>query len=273
MDPRYLETHAFGPPSEEEAERPPMWRFWLTLPPKGRIGMFFGSWYSKPILDRVYGHSGKAALEVAIDHIKTFEQGLADDGTLVLKYWFHLKKKTQKKTFKKLSRDPRLAWRVTKLDWKHLDLYDDFLPVCEHVLRDTSTGDAPWTIVEGVERHREVMRAYNEIDEFEQNLDDFGIGIGKFWLHIDQDEQLARFRAREQTSYKEFKITEGDYRNRAKWDLYEAAVNEMVERTSTSFARWTLVEANDKYHARLRVLETVCDVLERTIKQKKKRKR
>jgi len=83
----------------------------------------------------------------------------------------------------------------------------------------------------------------------------------KFWLHIDKDEQLARFKLREQTPYKQYKITEEDYRNRERWDDYEVAVNEMVEKTSTAHAPWHLIAGNDKRFARVQALETLCDAL------------
>jgi polyphosphate kinase 2 (PPK2 family) len=87
----------------------------------------------------------------------------------------------------------------------------------------------------------------------------------KFWLHIDPEEQLARFEAREQTPYKKYKITNEDYRNREKWGHYEAAVDEMVERTSTSHAPWHLIPSNDKRYARVATLETICDALEKRL--------
>ncbi len=86
--------------------------------------------------------------------------------------------------------------------------------------------------------------------------------VRKFWLHIDPDEQLARFKAREQTPYKKYKITDEDYRNRDKWDDYVIAVGEMVARTSTDQAPWVVVPANDKRWARIAVLEEVCGGLE-----------
>jgi polyphosphate kinase 2 (PPK2 family) len=101
-----------------------MWRFWRALPPKGRIGIFFGSWYTQPIIGRVYGRSTDAELDAELNHIKGFETMLADNGTLVLKYWFHLSKKAQKKRLQKLSKDPKLSWRVGPLDWEHFELYD-----------------------------------------------------------------------------------------------------------------------------------------------------
>jgi polyphosphate:AMP phosphotransferase len=434
MDPRYLETHAFGLPSEDERERPPMWRFWRALPPRGRMGIFFGSWYTQPIVRRVYGDTSSTEFESALARIKEFEGMLVADGTLVLKYWFHLSKKAQKQRLRKLSKDKEQAWRVGPQDWKHFELYDDFALVSERALRETSTGAAPWQVIEGTDaRYREVTcgehllstlraqldaraeapqpehppsvrplesvtggqptilssinlaarvekkdyeeqlahlqarlnrlsrkaqkvgatmlcvfegpdaagkggairrvtraldaryysvipiaaptdeerarhylwrfwrhlpkrgrlvifdrswygrvlvervegfaragewgRAYNEISEFEELLTEWGIGLAKFWLHIDQAEQERRFLERENTPYKEFKITQEDYRNREKWPLYELAVHEMVERTSSTAAPWTLVAANDKRNARLEVLRTTCETLEACIER------
>ncbi len=105
-------------------------------------------------------------------------------------------------------------------------------------------------------------RAYGEINDFETQLTDAGHVVVKFWLAISQEEQERRFEARESIPYKRFKLTEEDWRNRAKWPLYEAAVTEMVDRTSTRAAPWTLVEAEDKHYARVKVLRTIADALE-----------
>ena len=109
-------------------------------------------------------------------------------------------------------------------------------------------------------------RAYREINEFEAELTGHGTNLVKFWLHIDKDEQERRFLARQATPWKAWKLTDEDWRNREKWDDYEAAVNEMVERTSTAAAPWTLVEANDKRFARLKIIRTVCESLEEKLK-------
>jgi len=116
--------------------------------------------------------------------------------------------------------------------------------------------------VEGFASEHEWMRSYGEITDFEEQLEEAGILVIKFWLQISADEQLARFKAREETPYKQYKLTDEDWRNREKWDEYEQAVNDMVERTSTRFAPWTLIEANDKRFARVKVLNTVCDRIE-----------
>ncbi len=429
MDPRFLLTCAFAEPSEEEAQRPEAWRFWRALPPKGRIGIFFGSWYTRPILQRAYGETRRRALEEDLRRIRALEKALADDGTLLVKFWFHVRKKDQKKRLEELEADPATRWRVTKLDWKHHKLYDRFRGICEDVVRETSTGEAPWHVVEGRDRRyqglavgkilldllekrlaapaapapapakeapaprgplgkrtvsvldrldlslkaaekkydedllrlqgrlnrlvreakgegrcailafegwddagkggvirrvagaldardyrvvsiaapseeerahhylwrfwrhlpgggrvlvfdrtwygrvlvervegfarpHEWRRAYAEINDFEEQIAAHGYVFLKFFLHVSPAEQLRRFKEREGTPWKRFKITEEDYRNRAKWDAYEAAINEMVERTSTETAPWTLVESNDKRHARLKVLRTFCGRLE-----------
>lgn len=113
--------------------------------------------------------------------------------------------------------------------------------------------------VEGFAAEPEWRRAYAEINDFEDQLVGHGIVLCKFWIHISADEQLARFKERQGIAYKRWKLTEEDWRNRDRWDAYEVAVNDMVERTSTTLAPWTLVEGNDKRYARLRVLETMCD--------------
>jgi polyphosphate:AMP phosphotransferase len=115
--------------------------------------------------------------------------------------------------------------------------------------------------VEGFASETEWRRAYSEINEFEEQLVEHGSILLKFWLQVSAEEQLRRFQDREQTPYKQYKITEEDWRNRERWPLYKIAVNEMVARTSTTYAPWTLVEGDDKPFARIKVLKTVCERL------------
>ena len=416
-------------PSEEELERPQMWRFWRALPPKGNIGVFIESWYNSPIWDRVNGKTGNSELDQAMERINRFEKMLADEGVLLLKYWLHLSKEKQKKTFRKLEKDPDTRWRVTETDWKHHKKYETIRRVAEHALRQTSTVHAPWTIVEGTDpryrhltiaksllqslKHRlsvngrpatsldtpplmpaidnlhvlraldldqaldknayndelekyqgrlnlltrhpkfrdisviavfegydaagkggsirrvtgaldarrfrvipiaapteeeraqpylwrfwrhiprrgvisifdrswygrvlvervegfcsenDWMRAYSEINDFEEQLVRNRTVILKFWLTISPEEQLARFKDRENTAFKLFKITEEDWRNREKWADYERSVCDMIDRTSSEIAPWTLVEANNKYFARIKVLRTFCDRIDAALK-------
>jgi len=121
--------------------------------------------------------------------------------------------------------------------------------------------------VEGFCTETEWKRAYREINEMEQHLTNFGTVVVKIWLQIDQDEQLRRFRLREETPYKRWKITEEDWRNREKWGEYKVAVEEMLTRTSTPYAPWTIVEANCKWFARVKVLDTVVKAIEKRLKK------
>jgi polyphosphate:AMP phosphotransferase len=424
MDPRFITTLAFAEPSDEERDRPAMWRYWRSLPPKGRVGIFAGSWYSDPIRQRLLGEIPMKELDARADQINRFEQMLVNEGALVLKFWFHLTKEAQKKRLKALESDPRTAWRVTQWNWDRLKTYDRLQAVAGHFLRVTNTSWAPWVVVEGTDdRYRSLTvgkilldairqklaspdrpasplspmvrvdtdgrnvlseldlnlkladkpygvelarwqarlselvrdprfksralvcafegadaagkggairrigaaldarqyrivpvaapteeeraqpylwrfwrhlprkgqvvifdrtwygrvlvervegfcsendwtRAYSEINDFEHELTDAGVIVAKFWLQISQEEQLRRFQEREKIEFKRFKITQEDWRNREKWAAYQQAICDMVERTSTGAAPWTLVEANDKNHARVKILRTLCERLE-----------
>jgi AMP-polyphosphate phosphotransferase len=431
MDPRHIRTSAFGEPSDEEAERPPMWRFWRALPPKGKIGILFGHWYTDPIIGRVMGSTKQSRLIQDIEEIVRFEKMLTDEGALVLKFWFHLSKDRQKKRLKALEKNPKTRWRVTDTDWERFRNYDKFRQVSEFALRHSSTASAPWIVVEGEDanyrnltvgrtllaamrerldqkpveqvedrippippsidkldvlksldlgqkldrreyaklrelyqgklnllsrnprfKDRSVIlvfegndaagkggairritqaldarqyqtvpvaapteeeraqpylwrfwrhvprrgrfaifdrswygrvlvervegfapefdwaRAYSEINDFENELAEHGAIVIKFWLAISKEEQYRRFKEREKTSFKRFKITPEDWRNRKKWEAYERAVCDMVDRTSTSIAPWSLVEANDKLHARMKILRTICERLETELPKK-----
>lgn len=115
--------------------------------------------------------------------------------------------------------------------------------------------------VEGFCTDAEWRRAYKEINSFERQLRDFGAILAKFWIHISRDEQLRRFREREKTGYKAWKLTAEDWRNRAKWSTYEQAVEDMVLKTGTLTAPWHLIEGNDKYFARVKILSTLVTTL------------
>jgi polyphosphate kinase 2 (PPK2 family) len=119
--------------------------------------------------------------------------------------------------------------------------------------------------VEGFCTEDEWKRAYREINEFERQLADYGMILAKFWIHISQYEQLRRFEGRRSTAYKSWKLTDEDWRNRDKWDQYEAAVEDMLLRTSTLTAPWTIVEGNDKWFARVKTLRTLVEVLSREL--------
>ena len=123
-------------------------------------------------------------------------------------------------------------------------------------------------LVERVEHfchESEWRRAYREINEFESHQASYGMVICKFWLQISKDEQLRRFKSREIDPYRSYKLTEEDWRNRAKWDEYSEAVEDMLQHTSTPYAPWTVVEANSKWFARVKVLATVVNAIDKRL--------
>ena len=119
--------------------------------------------------------------------------------------------------------------------------------------------------IEGYCTENDWQRAYNEINEFERELTNWGAVVMKFWLHIDSDTQLQRFEARQNTPSKQWKITDEDWRNREKWAAYETSVNEMLQKTSTPDAPWHIIESNDKYYARIKTLRIVKEALEKAL--------
>jgi AMP-polyphosphate phosphotransferase len=132
MDPRHIHTHAFSEPSDEERERPRMWRYWRALPPKGKLGILFGAWHTEPIVKRVMREIRSTELDAEIDQIVRFERMLTDEGALLIKLWFHLSKERQRKRLKALENDAKTRWRVTNTDWARFKLYGRFRAVSEY---------------------------------------------------------------------------------------------------------------------------------------------
>ncbi|WP_293127762.1 polyphosphate:AMP phosphotransferase [Microcoleus sp. bin38.metabat.b11b12b14.051] len=122
--------------------------------------------------------------------------------------------------------------------------------------------------VEGFATEPEWRRAYQEINEFEEQLTSFGCVLVKFWLHISPDEQLKRFTERQNNPFKQYKLTPEDWRNREKWNYYEVAVNQMIQRTSTPAAPWTVIAADNKYYARVKVIQTVTQAIRNQLKRR-----
>ncbi len=422
LDPHHLETHAFWTPTEEERMRPRMWRYWQALPPKGKIGFLFGSWYHQPLHDRILNRISPVEFERELQVIDNFESMLAAEGALILKFWLHIaraERGAQNKKKGKKEHQPKGEFE----EWGDIshDDYERSVEAAEMMARITSTGYAPWIVVpsndhrfrdltigqtilealrkrldcqqslvsvsapavltsldrrnvlngmdlsqkltvaeyeqqlaryqlklsrltehktfekiavvsifegndaagkgsvirrvsqgldprrfqahataaptdeekaqpylwrfwrrlprrghfasfdrswygrvlveriEGFCSEAEWLRAYNEINDFELQMTEAGFVVAKFWLAVSKQEQLNRFRDREKTDFKRFKITDEDWRNRHKWDDYAIAVGDMVDRTSTRYAPWTLVEAEDKLFARVKVLKTLCE--------------
>ena len=416
LDPRYLKTMAYVAPSEEEQERPRMWRYWRDLPVRGQIGLVLSGWYTQPLLDYVNHRSDQQRFEQQLMQVRGFEQMLADDGAVILKFWMYLSAEQQHKRLRTLADDPLTIWQIKPQDWKHLHMYQRFIQASQHLLEQTHSAQAPWQVIDGSqarERHLQVaeclaqrlqqaldgdksapritrfrptskrrldsvdlaqrldkaeyserlksaqsqllrlhqmglhtqrstvvvfegwdaagkggairrmvrpldarhyklvpvgapndeerahhylwrfwrhlpraghlcvfdrswygrvlverveqlasaqewQRAYKEIQLFEQSLVESGTRLIKFWLHISDDEQLARFQARESDPLKSWKLTDEGWRNRSRRPEYCQAVDDMLARTSTSQAPWVVVAANDKRHARVQVIEALC---------------
>src|SRR5215510_14313334 len=126
MDPHWIVTRGYSDPSEEERERPRLWRYWRDLPPNGRIALFLSAWYSSPIRHRVARRITNAEFDVLLDEVAAFEHALTDDGAIILKFWMHLGKAAQKRRFKAWEKDPLQRWRVSKDSWRHWEMFDRF---------------------------------------------------------------------------------------------------------------------------------------------------
>ncbi len=425
MDPRGFLVYPVLAESIEEKEYPFLWRFWQKLPPKGAVSIFYHSWYIHLLEDRLFKRLKNSTIPLVTRDINAFERQLVEDGVIISKFWLHLSQKELKNRLHKYQEDEWESWRVRKEDWQQAKKYQKYKDLAENMLTYTSTGFAPWTLVEAnckrwakvkvltqlvadiqeglrkrkievqtpsapptskllsteydylkqvdltlslkkqeyteklksaqielrrlqkkifeedkgvillfegwdaagkggaikrvtdildprsyqvhsfsapnqeeaqqhhlwrfwrrlppkrkigifdrswygrvlVERvegfatEQEWRRAYQEINEFEAQLFSADYVVIKFWLHISQDEQLKRFNARKNDHYKNYKLTDEDWRNREQWDLYDVAVNQTIARTSTPQAQWTIVPGDNKYYARVYILETIIDTI------------
>ena len=163
FDARYLVNETYAPPTEEERERPEFWRYMRWLPQAGRIGLFQGSWYTRPILQRVAGKTSSVSFDRDLERIRRFEELLTSDGALLIKLWFHVSKREQRRRLERLEEQPRTRFLVTKRDWKHHASYDRFIPVCERAVRETSTGNAPWSLIEAADDRFRNLSVANEL--------------------------------------------------------------------------------------------------------------
>jgi polyphosphate:AMP phosphotransferase len=149
MDPRGFVVHPTLPPTAEERDRPWLWRFWLRQPARGQITIFYHSWYVRLLEDRLFGHLADPDVPTAVRQINAFERQLADDGTAIIKFFIHLGRKELKHRLKAYAKDPYDAWRVRPEDWQQAKRYKRYRALAEDALIQTSTGHAPWTLVEG----------------------------------------------------------------------------------------------------------------------------
>ena len=424
MDPRFFQVATMdAEPTEEESRRPFLWRYLVEIPEEGQFKFFDTCWMEEVTHGRVKGELTDDEYDRRIDSINTAERQLVDNGYQVMKFFFHIGKKDQRKRLDALAADEYTSWRVDEEDFWENDNYERCLGVYDRYLRDTNRSSAPWYIIDAKDRgwatlqvleflntgidvaihnrgiaaplrqnvfplrkmpllseisldkaiddeeyraqlktlqarlsslHNEIylkripvviayegwdaagkggnikritaaldprgyrvipiaspephekarhylwrfwnrlpksghitvfdrtwygrvmverlegfcsendwQRAYNEINEFEKELTDAGTVVIKFWVQIDSQTQLERFTDRQNTPEKQWKITEEDWRNREKWDQYEAAIDEMLQKTNTTFAPWYILESNDKHYARIKALSIVVDALEK----------
>jgi len=152
LDPRGFKLHSINLPRTFEQARPWLWRFWLRVPNRGEMVIFDQSWYSRVLVERVEKLTPESAWRAAYSDIQDFERMLADDGTVILKFFLHISKKEQKKRFDKIAANPLEAWRVGKEDWVRHRRYDRYVEAAEEMLEMTEAGYAPWTIVEATSK-------------------------------------------------------------------------------------------------------------------------
>jgi len=172
LDPRHVFTYAFDRRNDLERERPPAWRYWLALPPRGKIALFLNAWYFELLALRTAGRIDDGDLHRLLQEIRHFETMLADEGVLLVKIWFHLSREEQRRRLKELLDDPRTRWRVTDEDLAQLKTYNRYRDVAEHVLRETSTSEAPWMIVGAADpRYRDVSAGRILLEAMRERLD------------------------------------------------------------------------------------------------------
>lgn len=159
MDSRFIDTRVFAEPTVEEHQRPPLWRLWRSLPPKGRASFFVGG-LMRAAYQRAQKEIGEPEFSAWLRHVNHMQEALVDDGALILKFFLHTPAKVQKKKLKDAEKHPEFGWQVDARDWAALDTLGPVLPIAERILRETSGPGAPWTIVESTdERYRDLTVA------------------------------------------------------------------------------------------------------------------
>jgi polyphosphate kinase 2 (PPK2 family) len=163
LDARGFKLYAITPPRTYEQEYPWLWRFWLKVPNRGEMAIFDHSWYRRVLDDRVEKLVPRKEWRKAYLDIAEFERMLADDGTTIIKFWFHISKKEQRKRFKKIEKDPLESWRITAEDWERHERYDEYLEAAEEMFERTESEYAPWTIVEATCRRWARRKVFHTI--------------------------------------------------------------------------------------------------------------
>jgi polyphosphate:AMP phosphotransferase len=169
FDTRDVQTHAYWEETDEERQRPRFWRFWRNLPMRGTIGVMFGSWYTKPIVDSAFGKISEAEFDQELQRIAELERTLSDGGNIIVKLWFHLSKQVQRQ---RLEKDAKVSkFKKSPMLDEFSKLYDRFATVSERALRLTDSGFAPWHIIEASDtRYRNTAVGHAIIDSLEHHL-------------------------------------------------------------------------------------------------------
>ncbi len=152
LDPRGFKLHAINLPRPAELNYPWLRRFWLCVPDAGEMSIFDQSWYTRLLVERIEGLVPEKVWRNAGADIVDFERALADNGTVILKFFLHISKREQEKRFEKIAADPLEAWRVTKVEWARHKKYDEYVAAAEEMFEATDSYEAPWTIVEATSR-------------------------------------------------------------------------------------------------------------------------
>lgn len=425
IDPRFFRVSTMEVATREEKRKPFLYRYFAQIPEQGKFQFFDGSWMQEITRNVLSGTYSEKEYEKRIESVKRFERTLHDNGYLVMKFFFHISGKEQKKRLSKLLADPDAKWRVSEFDQWENEHHKECEKVYKKYLSDTDQSIAPWYQIDATSKKEALLdvleylvgsidtaltnmafsarilqntfpmspvpklsdisldqkiddetyrkelkecqqklsklhnvlykkqipvvicyegwdaagkggnikriaqaldprgyevfpiaspephekarhflwrfwtrlpktghiaifdrtwygrvmveriegfcsendwqRAYHEINEFEHELSDWGAIVIKFWVQIDKDTQLERFTLRQKTPEKQWKITDEDWRNREKWDQYELAIDQMLQKTSTSFAPWHILESNDKRYARIKALKTVIAEIEKRV--------
>jgi len=148
LDPRGVETFSYHAPTDVELAHPPQWRFWQDLPQMGRIGLYAGSWYTETLREEARGERALEHIATEAERIRDFEKLLADGGTLIIKVWLHLSAEDQGRRLRTLRSDPATAWRVTKEDWHHHNIYERLDRTAQLIRAKTHRPGAHWTIID-----------------------------------------------------------------------------------------------------------------------------
>jgi AMP-polyphosphate phosphotransferase len=163
IDPRGYKLYPIRAARTYEKKRPWLWRFWLKIPARGEWAIFDRSWYGRVMVERVENLVPESEWRRGYRDIIDFERALADDGTLIIKFFLHISKQEQKKRFNKLSKDPLTAWHVSAEDWEHHYHYDDWLRAYEEAFERTESEWGPWTIVEATDKRFTWVKIYQTI--------------------------------------------------------------------------------------------------------------